>query len=390
MFKKSLIGLVVLVGIMAFLLSPALAKEAYKVGATMAITGPGSDTMAQIKDALDIYFKDVNGRGGINGHPVEILFEDNAAQPAKAAAQAKKLVTQDEVLLTLLVSLSSTYPPVMEVHRKAEVPLFIGGVCPAEVFPPEVEPNQFCTGAYGAKYDSRFAVPFMLGQAGKGLKLGLAAMNIPLSRAEIDFAEGLAKEMGIEVVDKEATPPPTPDYTPFATKLKDAGANWVYAYAPWGMQIRVFEALRKIGWKGNYLAWAHIQAEQELERLMDDGLYVFGTNAFFADNSQTHREIKAAVEKAKSIYPYMQLTEGWIVAMTLEEILKNTPWPATPAKVRAAMNKVRVDTKGLKGAPIVWTEKNHFRTVTSYRAYKWDSGRKGVVLFKDWTPLEVK
>lgn len=390
MAAKRLFGFGIWVLCMMFWVPTLFAEDAYVVGCTMAITGPGSDTMAQVKDALDIYFREVNSKGGINGHPVKIIFEDNAAQPAKAAAEAKKLVTQDKVLLSILVSLSSTYPPVMEVHRKADVPLFIGGVCPNEVYPPQADRNIFCTGAYGAKYDSRFAIPFVKEQAGKDLKLGLAAMNIPLSRAEIDFAEGLAKEMGISIVDKEVTPPPTPDYTPFATKLKEAGATWVYAYAPWGMQIRIFEALRKIGWKGNYIAWAHIQAEQELERLKDDGLYVFGTNAFFADKSKTHQEIKAAAEKAKSIYPYQQLTEGWIVAMTLEEILKNTPWPATPDKVRAAMDKVNVDTKGLKGAPLTWTGQNHFRTVTSYRAYKWDSKKGGVVLFKDWTPLQVE
>ena len=391
MFRKSLMGLGVLACIMAFLLTPALAKEAYKVGVTMAITGPGSGTYAPIKEALDIYYKEVNAKGGINGHPVEIIYEDNAAEPSKAAAHAKKLVTQDKVNLLILASLSSTYAPVVEVTRKAEVPLFYGGaVCPSDVYPPQADANQYCSTSFGAKYDSRFAVPYMREQAGKNLKLGLAAMNIPISRGEIDFAEELAKSMGVEVVDKEITPPPTPDYTPFATKLKDAGANWVYAWAPWGMQVRVFEALRKIGWKGNYLAYAHIESEQELARLKDDGLYVFGTNAFFADNSETHKKIRAAAEREKSGYPYLQLSEGWIVAMTLEEILKNTPWPATPAKVRAAMNKVKVDTRGLKGAPLIWTENNHFRTVASYRVYKWDSNKGSVVIAKDWTPLEVK
>jgi branched-chain amino acid transport system substrate-binding protein len=391
MMRKSLLGFGTLVISVMCLLMPAFAaEEAYVIGCSMAVTGPGSDTYAPIKEALDIYFKEMNARGGINGHPVKIIIEDDAAQPAKAAAQAKKFVTQDNVILTILASLSSTYAPVVEATRKGEVPLLFAGVCPSEVYPPQVDPNQFCTGAYGAKYDSRFAVPFMRERTGKDLKLGLAAMNVPLSRAEIDFAEELAKGMGIEVVDKEATPPPTPDYTPFATKLKDAGSNWVYAYAPWGMEIRVFESLRKIGWKGNYLAWAHIQAEQDLERLKDDGLYVFGTNAFFADSSPTHKTIKAAAEREKSIYPYMQLPEGWILAMTLEEILKNTPWPATPAKVRAAMNKIQVDTRGIKGAQIVWNERNHFRTVTAYRAYKWDSKKGGVVLAKNWTPLDVK
>jgi hypothetical protein len=48
------------------------------------------------------------------------------------------------------------------------------------------------------------------------------------------------------VVGKEVIPPPTPDYTPFATKLKDAGANWVFSWAPWVTQVRTLEALRAV------------------------------------------------------------------------------------------------------------------------------------------------
>ena len=390
MLRKGLFTLTFLVLLMMFLLPMASAKEAYVIGCTMAVTGPGSETYAPIKDALDIYFKEVNARGGINGRPVEIIIEDNANQPSRAAAQAKKLLTQDNVILNILASLSSTYAPVVEVTQRYDVPLFIGAVCPLEAYPPKADSNQFCSCAFGSKFDTRFAVSFIRAQAVGSMKLGLAGMNIPISRQEIDYAEELARGMGIEVVAKEITPPPTPDYTPYATKIKDAGAQWAYAWAPWGMQIRTFEALRKIGWKGKYLAWAHIQAEEDLERLKDDGLYVFGTNAFFADNSETHKKIKATAEKAKSIYPYTQLAEGWIIAITLEAILKNTPWPPTPAKVRTAMNRINVDTKGLKGGPLVWTEQNHFRTVTYHRAYKWDSKKGGIALVKDWTPSDVK
>lgn len=390
MFKKGLFIVVILFLSMMLQLSLGYAKEAYVIGVTMSVTGPGSETYAPMKDALDIYFKEVNAIGGINGHPVKIIIEDNANQPSKAAAQAKKLVTQDNVILIILASLSSTYAPVAEVAQRYNVPLFFGGVCPLDVYPPKPDPNQFCSCAFGSKFDTRFAVSFIREQTGGKVKLGLAGMNIPISRQEIDHAEELAKSMGMDIVAKEFTPPPTPDYTPYATKIKNAGAQWAYSWAPWGMQIRTFEALRKIGWKGNYLCWAHIQAEEELERLKDDGLYVFGTNAFFADKSETHKRIKEAAEKAKSIYPYTQLTEGWIVAMTLEAILKNTPWTPNPGKVRAAMTRINVDTKGLKGGPLVWTEQNHFRTISYHRVYKWDAKKGGITLVKDWTPVEVK
>lgn len=391
MMKKSLFGIVALASFMALFLTPAFAGDAYLVGFSVAVTGRGSGIYAPVKDAFDIYFKQVNARGGINGHPVKLIIKDNAAEPSKAAAHAKKFVTQDKVILFMNAALSSTYAPMVQVAKRYNVPLFFAGaVCPDVVYPPKADPNLYCSTAFGAKYDSRFAIPFIKNQAKGPLKLGLAAMNIPVSRGEIDFAEELAKGMGIEVAGKVAIPPPTPDYTPFATKLKSAGANWVYAWAPWGCQVKTFEALRKLGWKGKYLAYAHIQAEDDLARLKDDDFYVFGTNAFFADDTEMHKKIRAISVKEKTIYPYTQLTEGWIAAMVLEEILKKTPWPPTPEKVRTAMNQIKVDLEGLKGGPLVWTKGNHFRTVNYYRVYKWDSKKNGIVIVKDWSPLKVE
>jgi ABC-type branched-subunit amino acid transport system substrate-binding protein len=392
MLRKGFIGMAIGFTVLALFLGPAFAEEAYVIGNTMAITGPGSGTYGPMKDALDIYFKQLNARGGINGHPVKIVFEDNAAQPSKAAAQAKKLITQDKVVLLMLSSLSSTYAPVIQVSKRNKVPiLFAGGVCPKDVYPPNADSNLFCSTAYGAEYDSRMALSFIKEEArGEPVKLGLVAMNIPVSRAEIDYAEKLSKTMGMQAVDKEVIPPPTPDYTPFATKIKNAGANWAYSWAPWITQVRTFEALRKLGWKGKFLAYGHIMSEEELARIKDDGFYVFGTNAFFSDDTIMHAKIMDASMKEKTIFPYTKLTEGWIAAMVLEDILNKTPWPATPHKVRQAMTRLNVDTRGLKGGTLAWNAGNHYRTVTHYRVYRWDSKRNGIVMVKNWKPFKVK
>jgi ABC-type branched-subunit amino acid transport system substrate-binding protein len=368
------------------------AAEPYVVGISAALTGPGSGIYAPLKDAFDVYFNEVNAKGGINGHPVKIVFEDNAAQPSKAASDAKKFVTQDKVVLMLNASLSSTYAPMIQVAERSKTPiLFAAAVCPAEVYPPNADANQFCSTAFAARYDSRFAMAFIKEEAKGPVKLSLVAMNIPVSRGEIDFAEEIGSKMeGFTIMGKEAIPPPTPDFTPFASKIKDAGANWVYAWAPWETEVKTLEALRKLGWTGKFLAWAHIQAEEELERLKDDNFYVFGTNALFVDDSAMHKRIKEAAAKEKTIYPYKKLTEGWIAAMVLEEILKRTPWPASSEKVREAMNDLKVDVAGLRGGPLVWTKENHFRTVNYYRVYKWDSASNRIKIIKNWTAVEIK
>ena len=393
MRRHKIFAILIAAALSAIILTPVhAADDAYKVGVSMAVTGRGSEQIAPIKEAMDIYFAQVNAAGGINGHPVEIIVEDNVAQPTKAAAQAKQLVTRNKVDLLMNSSLSSTYAPMVQVARSYKVPLYYGGaVCPRDVYPPNPDPYQFCSTGFGSKMDSRFALSVVKDISPQGVKLGLAAMNVPVARTEIEFAAELSKSIdGIDVVDMELIPPPTADFTPFATKIKEAGANWVFSWSPWATQVKTFEALRKIGWDGKYICYAHINSEDELKRIKDDDFYVFGTNAFFSDNTEIHQQILKAVEGKKTIYPYTQLAEGWITAMVIEDIFKMTPWPATPAKVAEAMNHVKVDMKGIRGGPMEWTKDNHFRTINYYRAYGWDSKINGIRIVKDWTALKVQ
>jgi branched-chain amino acid transport system substrate-binding protein len=367
----------------------AQAQDAYQIGVSAAMTGPGAGIYAPVVEAMRVYIDHVNARGGVNGRPIKLIVLDDGAEPSRAAANAKKL-TQDNVLMLVNSSLSSTYAPMVVESRRANVPLFFGGsVCPKETYPP-ADPLQFCSSAFGANLDSQGALGFVKAQAKEPVRIGFAAMAIPISRAEIDYAEGLSKTMGMTPVEKQISPPPAPDYTPFATKLKDANPNWVYSWAPWVAQVRTFEAMRRLGWNGRYITWAHLNAEEELARIKDNEFYVIGTNALFQDDLPVHAEIRALTHRAKLNVPITYLTEGFIAGLVIESTLKATPWPATPQKALAAMNKLKVDLKGLRGGPLEWTTDNHFRTQQHYRVWRWDTARNAVVRVQDWQPIDVK
>ncbi len=366
----------------------AFGQEAYIVGVSGALTGPPASTYAPAAEGLRIYIDRVNAAGGVNGRKINLIIQDDSGEPSKAAANAKKLITQDNVILLLSAGVSSTYAPIVAESRNAKVPLlFAGGVCPKEVYPPANE-LQFCTTAFAANYDSRAALAFVKETAKEPVKIGFSAMAIPVSRDGVEFAAKLAPEFGMKPVDIAVIPPPTPDYTPFATKLKDAGANWVFSWAPWVTQVRTFEALRRLGWESDYITVAHLEAEAELKRIKDAKLFVIGANALFGDNLPVHKDIAEAVKQAGSKYPPEQMTEGWIAGMMVEAALKSAGWPATPAKVQAAMSNLKVDMKGLRGGPMEWTKDNHFRTRQYYRVYRWDSSK--VAVAKDWFAYDVK
>jgi branched-chain amino acid transport system substrate-binding protein len=371
-------------------LAGANAEDAYTIGVTAAMTGPAAATQAPVIEMLRIYVDRLNGKGGINGHHINLLIEDDQAEPSKAAANAIKLIRQDNVMLLIDSSLSSTYGPVIAEARRAKVPLwFAGAICPKDTHPPKPDPVLFCSTGFDFGYDIPVAVGAIKEAAKQPVKIAMIGMPIPISRIGIENAQKQGEKLGMTTVDVEFIPPATADYTPFATKIKEGEPNWGFAYAPWPTEVRTFEALRRLGWSGTYLCWGHIQAEEELKRVADGGFNVFAANALFQDNLPVQQEMREVAREGKYSYPVTYATEGWITGRALEQILTKTGWPASPDKIADAMGQLQLDTQGLRGGPLVWTADNHFRTKQYYRFYRYDPEKKSIVRVRDWLTVDV-
>lgn len=365
------------------------AQEAYVIGMSTALTGPGASTVAGAAEGLKLYIERLNKAGGINGRKVNLIIQDDQGEPSKAAANVKKLLS-DNVSLLINTSISSTFAPMISEAKRANVPLlFAGSVCPSDVYPPANE-FLFCTTSFSAAHDARATVDFIKQKSGSDLKLGLAAMAIPVSRAGIDAAEKFAGTSSMKVIGKEVIPPATADYTPFATKLMQESPDWVYCWAPWVTEVKTFDALRKLGWKGPYALNVLPETEGELAQIKDDKLYAVGANAMFFENLPVQKEIADVAKAAGSSYQPNQMADGWIGGMAIEAILKKAGWPAKPDAVKDAMSSLEIDTKGLRGGPIVWTKDNHFRTKQYYRVYRWDSAKNAVIVDMDWKSYDIQ
>lgn len=386
--KTGVVATVLIAGLLQA--SGADAQETYKIGVTAAMTGPGAVQGGPVIEMLRIYVDRLNAKGGINGHKIALLVEDDQAEPSKAAANTTKLVRQEGVVLLINASFSSTYGPTIAEAKRGQVPLwFAGAVCPKEVHPPKPEPLLFCSTGFDAEVDIPLALKELKGMATEPVKVALVGVPVPVVRIGLDNAEKLAGTLGMSVVAKELIPLTTADYTPYASKIKDAGANWGYAYSPWAQESKTFEALRRLGWTGKYITYGHIQAEDELARIADGDLITFQANGLFQDNLPVHQQIRDAATQGKYSFPVTWATEGWLSGLVLEQVLTNVGWPATAEKVAAAMSKLNLDTQGMRGGPLVWTADNHFRTKQHYRFYRYDPDKKSVVRVRDWISVDV-
>src|SRR4026207_455161 len=98
MLRPSLMGALVA----AALAWPAAAQESYVVGVSGALTGPAAGTNAPPIEGLRLYVDRLNAAGGGDGQKSQLSVLDDQAEPSKAAANAKRLLSQDNVRLLVL------------------------------------------------------------------------------------------------------------------------------------------------------------------------------------------------------------------------------------------------------------------------------------------------
>lgn len=88
----------------------ALAQEPVQIGVITSITGRFAEFGEQHQAGVQIALEDVNAAGGINGAPVEVVWEDDTSEVNAALAAAERLVNQGIPLVMGAYSSSITNP----------------------------------------------------------------------------------------------------------------------------------------------------------------------------------------------------------------------------------------------------------------------------------------
>ena len=76
----------------ACVLSAGSAAEAIRFGAILPLTGPGGPIGTQQQQGIQFALDKINAKGGVRGHLIEVVFEDNQARPDQSILIFNKLV----------------------------------------------------------------------------------------------------------------------------------------------------------------------------------------------------------------------------------------------------------------------------------------------------------
>ncbi|RUQ29905.1 MAG: ABC transporter substrate-binding protein [Candidatus Competibacteraceae bacterium] len=101
----------------------AHAADPIKIGSFLSVTGPASFLGDPELKTLQIYVDSINANGGINGHPIELIYYDTGGKAQDAVGFVKRLIKNDHIDLIVGGTTSGDTLAVIPEVEKEGIPL---------------------------------------------------------------------------------------------------------------------------------------------------------------------------------------------------------------------------------------------------------------------------
>jgi branched-chain amino acid transport system substrate-binding protein len=269
-----------------------------KIGSICSCSGVQASVLGAAGVAIEAWAKNVNAKGGLNGHPVELFLEDDAGDPAKSQQAAKKLVEQDKV-----VAIVSDYSLVDESWEKyvteKGVPV-VGGLMVETTF--LTNPNFFATGAQPPT--SLLALTEALEQKGNSSLRVLYCAESPICALSEKLAQLAASAAGGKVEVSGAKVSSTaPDYTAPCLDAKNAGIEAVLLGVNSLVMSRIMNSCIQQSYTPTVTATTEGSGISFAEGTGFEGGLTSGPTAYFTDEDIAGTaEFREAMEASKPGY----------------------------------------------------------------------------------------
>ena len=220
------------------------AKEPYKVGAVFAVTGGASILGEPEKRTAEMLAEEINKKGGIDGHKLELVLYDDESDETKCRTRVTRLIKTDKVPVIIGPSTSGNTMAVIAVCDESKVPL-ISCASSIKIVTPVSERKWIFKVAPSDSHSVERIYEFLLK---KGIKK-VAIMTVSDGYGSSGREELLrvAPNMGIEVVADERYAPKDTDLTAQLTRIRGTGAQAVINWSVGPTQILAVKNWKELG-----------------------------------------------------------------------------------------------------------------------------------------------
>ena len=235
----------------ATLVTPAVAADAIKIGVVTPLSGTYTPIGQQVRWGLELAAKEVNAAGGIMGHQVELIFEDEEANPSVAVQKAEKLFQVQKVdFLTGTVNSGSTLAVGQTAERAGK--LIATTVSFADSITGEkCSPNVFRVNARAGQQSAALAA-WVAKQKPKA-KVFFLGPDYEMGRSTVATFKKTIEELGAQPVGEVFAPLDSKDYTQYFGQLRQARPEVLYTSVAGNDTVRLFTQMQEFGLAKNLL-----------------------------------------------------------------------------------------------------------------------------------------
>jgi len=219
-------------------------KETIKIGAVFAVTGGASWLGEPEKRTVEMLVEEINAKGGIDGHKIELIIEDDQANPDKTKAAVKKLILRDNVVVIIGPSTSGSSLAIKTIMNDEKVPLV--SCAAAEVIVTPIDSAKWVFKVPQTDADCARRIYECMNELGL-TKAGLMTSQTGFGGAGREQLKKLAPEYGIEIVGDETYAGDASDVRVELQKLKDTGAEAVINWTIKPIQAGIAGQMKDIG-----------------------------------------------------------------------------------------------------------------------------------------------
>jgi branched-chain amino acid transport system substrate-binding protein len=195
-------------------------KAPIKIGAVVSLTGTYAGLGTPEKQTIEMEVKRINDAGGVDGAPIEVIFEDDATDEAKAVSAVAKLIEQDKVVAIIGTSGSGQSMAMGGDIERAGIPQV--SMAGATAITNPVRPLVFAT-----PWSNKIVVPFTLDKLkAQGVtKIGLITDAGGFGKDGKKVVGEEAPKFGMKIVSDQTFNPGDTDMSAQLTKIKESGAD---------------------------------------------------------------------------------------------------------------------------------------------------------------------
>jgi branched-chain amino acid transport system substrate-binding protein len=219
-------------------------RSTIQIGFFGDLTGPTFNFGLSAKNGVLMAADEINQAGGINGHRIDIVIEDDKGSPEQSVQVAGKLIDSDKVVAIIAAGASGNSLAAAPKAQSAHVPL----IAPSSTTPAVTQAGDYI---FRACFIDAFQGEVMARFAANTLKAKKAAImldfNSPYSRGLSDFFEFSFVKLDGQIVAKQSYRQGDADYRGQLSLIKAANPDALYIPGYYGDVAIIAKQARQLG-----------------------------------------------------------------------------------------------------------------------------------------------